>query len=124
MLILRVGIGLAFVVHGYPKVFEGGAVGLAKFIGSQGIPMAEQAAMMAGLAEFVGGIFFLLGLLFRPTALVMAFTMIVATYVHIHAGDGFKGYSHALESAIMFIAAMITGPGAYSIDAGLFKKKS
>lgn len=49
--------------------------------------------------------------------------MIVATAMHIHKGDPFMKYSHALEAAILFFSFIFIGPGKYSIDALLFERK-
>lgn len=116
LLVLRIGIGIAFMVHGYPKVFLGGAEGLAKGLAATGIPGGITAAYLAGMAEFFGGIALILGILTRPVAGVLAFTMFIALLFHLNKGDGFITYSHALESGILFVALLISGPGRFSLD--------
>lgn len=116
LLVLRVGIGTAFMVHGYPKVFMGGAAGLAKGLAAAGIPGGIVAAYLAGMAEFFGGIALILGILNRPNTAVLAFTMLVALWFHVGNGDPFIKYSHALESCVLFVALLITGPGRFSLD--------
>lgn len=116
LLVLRVGIGIAFMVHGYPKVFMGGAAGLAKGLAAAGIPGGIAAAYLAGIAEFFGGIALILGILTRPNTAVLAFTMLVALWFHLSKGDAFIKYSHALESCILFVALLISGPGRFSLD--------
>ena len=120
LLALRVGIGIAFVVHGYPKLFMGGAVGLSKGLAATGIPGGIAAAYLAAMAEFFGGIALILGILTRPASAVMAFTMLIAMIFHLNKGDKFVEYSHALESGILFLALTITGPGRFSFDYKLF----
>ena len=124
LLILRLGIGIAFIMHGFPKIFMGGAVHLAEAITKAGIPGGIFGAYLAGSAEFFGGIALILGALFIPATAVMAFNMVVALLFHLRFGDSFMEYSHALESLILFIALAITGPGKYSIDHMLFGKRS
>lgn len=116
LLVLRIGIGLAFILHGFPKLFMGGAVGLAKGLAATGIPGGIIGAYLAGMAEFVGGIMLILGLVTRPAAVVMAFNMLVALTFHLNKGDSFIAYSHALESGIVFIALLISGAGKFSLD--------
>lgn len=116
LLVLRVGIGIAFVLHGFPKLFMGGAVGLSKGLAATGIPGGVVAAYLAGSAEFFGGIALILGLLTRPAAAVMAFTMLIALIFHLNKGDKFVAYSHALESGILFLSLFIAGPGRFSLD--------
>ena len=120
LLLLRVGVGIAFVAHGYPKLFMGGAVGLAKGLAAAGIPGGVFAAYLAAMAEFFGGIALILGIFFRPLTVILAFNMLVALMFHLNLGDPFVKYSHALESGILFISLIFIGPGAYSLDEKLF----
>ncbi|WP_299754131.1 DoxX family protein [uncultured Pontibacter sp.] len=125
MLLLRVGIGIMFILHGWPKL--AGGPELWKAIGQNmellGISFAPSFwGFMAGFAEVVGGFLLMLGLLFRPAVLLLLITMIVATIRHVAGGDGFGGYSHALEAAILFFSLLFIGPGKYSIDHKLFPK--
>lgn len=119
LLILRIGIGIAFVVHGMPKVF-GGAEHLAGALAKAGIPGGVVGAYLAGLAEFFGGLALIAGILFRPATIALGFTMVVALAFHLNLGDGFVKFSHALESLVLFVALTITGPGRYSMDHQLF----
>lgn len=116
LLILRIGIGIAFILHGFPKVFSGGAEHLAGALVKAGIPGGIVAAYLAGLAEFLGGMALIAGIIFRPTSIALAFTMLVALIFHLSLNDPFVKYSHALESLVLFIALAITGPGKYSMD--------
>jgi putative oxidoreductase len=120
LLLLRIGIGIAFMAHGYPKLFMGGAAGLAKGLTAVGIPGGVFAAYLAGAAEFFGGMGLILGLFFRPTTVIMAFNMLVALTFHLSKGDAFMEYSHALESGIVFISLIFIGPGKFSLDKKLF----
>lgn len=123
LLLLRIGIGIMFMLHGWPKM-EGGPEQWAK-IGANmqllGIDfMPELWGFMAAFAEVVGGALLVLGLFFRPTLILLIITMLVAALRHISAGDGFISYSHSLEAAILFFALLFIGPGRYSLDITLF----
>jgi putative oxidoreductase len=120
LLLLRVGIGIAFMAHGFPKLFMGGAAGLAKGLAAAGIPGGVFAAYLAGIVEFFGGMALALGLFFRPLMVVMAFNMLVALIFHLNLGDPYVKYSHPLESGILFIALIFVGPGKFSLDEKLF----
>lgn len=118
MLIIRVGIGLAFMMHGSGKMFHpemwtniGGA------LGNWGITFAPALwGFLSAFAEFGGGILMILGFLFRPAMIMMAFNMAVAMSFHLHKGDDFNVYSHALEACVMFLGLIFVGPGRYSLD--------
>jgi putative oxidoreductase len=70
---------------------------------------------MAAFAEFVGGACLVLGFLFRPALAMMIFTMFIAALFHYKNGDGFSGYSHALECGIIFFGLFVAGPGKYAL---------
>ena len=86
LLLLRVVVGAAFVLHGYGKIqhltsWQNGMAG-------DHFPGFLQAA--AAIAEFGGGIALIVGLLTPLAALGIAVTMAVAIYkVHVPAGDEF-----------------------------------
>ena len=118
-LILRVGIGLMFMYHGYGKLFGGPEV-WAKVGGAMshlGIGGGYTVfGLMAALAEFGGGLLLILGLFFRPACFFLLFTMFVASVMHLSVGDGLKGASHAIEAGILFLSLMFIGPGPYALQ--------
>lgn len=122
LLILRVGIGLAFMRHGVPKLMAGPEMWakLGGALGLLGIHFAPAFwGLMAALAEAGGGLLLTLGLFARPAAFFMFFTMVVAMSMHLHHGDDFNTYSHALEAGILFFSLVIIGPGRHSLDGRL-----
>jgi putative oxidoreductase len=83
-------------------------------------------ALMAGNAEFFGGIALLLGLLTRPAALVTAFTMLMA--ISVDYSNGFfvanKGYEFGLILAAACLSLAFQGAGIFSLDRLLASKFS
>jgi putative oxidoreductase len=71
---------------------------------------------MAALTEFAGGILFILGFMFRPASILLTFLMAMAVVHHLHAGDAFRVYAHALSLGIVFLGLSFIGPGKLSID--------
>jgi putative oxidoreductase len=61
-------------------------------------------------------------LLFRPAALMLTGTMVVALATHLAAGDDFMVFGHALDLLIVFAGAILIGAGRYSLDAKLLPK--
>ena len=119
LLILRIGIGVVFIIHGLPKLM--GGMETWTQIGSTmsliGIKFAPAFwGFMAAFSEVVGGLFIILGLLHRLMAIMLVFTMIIALLMHVAGGDPFGVYSNALKGLIVFVALLITGPGKYSVD--------
>ncbi|PTX18996.1 putative oxidoreductase [Pontibacter mucosus] len=125
LLLLRVGIGVMFILHGWPKMAGGMARWEAigqnmQLLGIDFMPVFW--GLMAAVAEVVGGGLLVLGFLFRPACALLLITMLVATLRHVAGGDGFGGYSHSLEAAILFASLLFIGPGKYSVDYKFFQK--
>lgn len=123
LLIIRIGIGLSLVVfHGYGKLAGGpetwAAIGGAmKYVGIGFAPTFW--GFMAAFAEFVCSILIILGVLFRPAAVALAFTMLVGILHHLNLpidspSFGWSGASHALELFCVYVGLYLTGPGKYA----------
>ena len=122
LLLLRIGLGVVFVVHGFPKLAGGPAAwaDLGGVMGAVGLNFAPTFwGFLAAIAEFGGGLLLAAGLWFRVACFGLLITMIMATVMHLTKGDGFSGYSHALESAFVFLGLLFAGPGKYSLDERL-----
>jgi len=124
LLILRIGIGLAFICHGLPKLLAGPEKWeqLGGALAVMGVNFAPTLmGLMAAISEFGGGLLLLLGLFTRPACFFLLSTMIVATLMHLKLGDPFLKYSHALEAGILFFSLLLIGPGKFSLDEKLSK---
>ncbi|WP_221929865.1 DoxX family membrane protein [Fodinibius sediminis] len=126
LLLLRVGLGIMFMLHGYPKVFGGPEMWsqVGSSLQSIGIGFAPMFfGFMAGIIEFFGGLFLLLGLFFVPSVLLLLIVMLVATFTHLGAGDPFTLYSHSIELGIVFLSLLFIGSGKYNLDKKLEKRR-
>lgn len=116
LLLVRVVVGAAFVLHGLPKVANP-----AVFAAHIGVP--PWLGAVAAWTEVIGGGLLALGLLTPITALFLAAQMIGAlALVHLPKGDPFVSSSGAsFELAAVYLAVslayLLAGPGAYSLDA-------
>lgn len=127
LLVLRIGIGIIFIFHGFPKLMGGVETWtqLGSTMSLVGISFAPAFwGFMAAAAEAIGGLFIILGMLHRPVALLLVGTMVVAVLMHVTAGDPFGVYSNALKGLVVFIALTFTGPGKYSLDYMFFRRIS
>jgi putative oxidoreductase len=125
LLIIRIGLGIMFILHGLPKMTGGPErwIQVGGAMANLGINFAPAFwGFMAAFAELVGGACLLLGLFQQIACLLIAFTMLVAAIFHLKRGDGLMGASHAIEVGIVFLGLIFIGSGKYSFDA-LFKKK-
>jgi len=119
LLLLRIGLGVMFIIHGFPKLAGGpngwtGLGGSMKVIGINFLPIFW--GFMAAATETFGGFLLIVGLFFRPALILLIFTMVIAALVHFGKGDGLGGASHAIELGIVFFGLIFIGPGKYSVD--------
>ncbi len=119
LLLGRVGLGAMMMFHGMPKLMGGPEkwAGIGSSMHNFGIDFLPAFwGFMAGFAEGIGGLLIVLGLLFRPAALLIIVTLAVALKHHLSAGDGLMGASHAIETGLAFVMLLFLGPGKYSVD--------
>lgn len=125
-LALRVPVGIIFAAHGAQKLFGWfggyGLDGTGQFFGSIGLNPGYLMALLAGLAEFLGGLALVAGVLVRPAAAALAFAMLVAIFA-VHFTKGFfmssGGYEYALALFAASVALLLSGGGRLSVDRAL-----
>lgn len=124
--VLRVMIGIVFLVHGYTKVFVWGLGGTAQGFEQMGIPLAGIAGPMVGLLELLGGAALVLGLATRWISIPLAATMLVATLT-VHAPNGFSAPNGAEFTLTLFaalVALAFAGGGKLSVDEALATRRT
>lgn len=122
-LMLRIPVGIIFIAHGAQKLFGAlggyGLEGTGQWMASIGLEPGYLMALLAGSAEFFGGLFILIGLLTRPASLVLAITMLVAIF-SVHAANGLfmasNGYEFALALLAVSVSLVFSGAGKGSVD--------
>ena len=130
-LAVRIGAGIIFAAHGAQKLFGWfggyGLEGTAGWMDSIGLGPGLIMATLAGSAEFFGGLFLIAGLLVRPTAMILAFTMFIAI-VTVHLNNGLfmsnNGYEFGLALLVLSIGLIFRGAGSLSLDLIVQKKLS
>jgi len=126
LLLLRVGVGLPFALHGFQKLFGwfggGGLERTAAWFASLGFGDGRSAARLAGASEIVGGLGIAAGLLTPLAAAALAGTMTTAAFVN-NAENGFwsvaKGWELNGYLIVVATAVAVMGPGAYALDGAL-----
>jgi putative oxidoreductase len=124
LLIIRLVLGLTFAGHGAQKLFGWfggyGPKGTGGWMESIGIKPGVLMAVLAGLAELLGGLLFAGGLLTPVAAVLIVLTMLVAI-VKVHAPNGYWADKGGIEYMVLLIAVAVgvalIGAGAYSFDA-------
>ncbi len=122
-LALRIPVGIIFIAHGAQKLFGWfggyGLEGTGQWMASIGLAPGYLMALLAGSAEFFGGLALLLGLLVRPAGAVLAVAMLVAIF-SVHIGNGLfmsnNGYEFGLALLAVSVSLAIGGGGRLSLD--------
>ncbi len=126
LLVLRVTLGVTFVIHGWGKLHggEGGSLdlsltGFTTSLTNLGVPYPKVSAWLATAAEFGGGLLLIIGLLPRIAAFGIGFTMVVAI-VEVHGSNGFlmknQGYEYCLNLLAMSVLIMLAGGGRFGLQ--------
>lgn len=123
IVLLRLVLGASMIVNGSRKVIPRGGfhsgntfAALQQFannIATLGIP--HWLGYVSAFAEFVGGMFLILGLLTRFFALLVTINMIVAI-VAVDLRQGYAGAQYSLALASIAIMLLLTGPGKAAVD--------
>ena len=118
VLYMRIIAGVAFMVHGWPKINAPmGAVGMVEGLGFY--PGWFWAPLLAA-TEFLGGLFLALGLLTRPAALATSIVLCVTTYFHWDVqAEGFAGAEKSLLWLAITLYFVAHGGGRLSVDRAI-----
>lgn len=119
LLVMRLGLGLMMMTHGWPKLIGGPDKwerlgGNMEHLGISLFPVFW--GLMAALSEFAGGALVAIGFWSRTASCFLIFTMIVAALTHFSSGEGLSGASHAIEVGFAFFGILVLGPGKYSVN--------
>jgi len=133
-LVLRVVLGIVFFAHGAQLAlgwFGGNGFSATMQFFTQNMHIPAAFAFLAIMAQFLGSLGLIVGLLTRVAAFGIAVVMLVAT-VMIHLPVGFfmnwfgnqkgEGYEYHLLAMVIALALMIKGGGKASIDRALTAK--
>jgi putative oxidoreductase len=128
VLLLRLVLGVAMVIHGYPKVVSPGAFRgshpfaaldhaaldhYVHYIATLGLP--PRLAYVSAFTEFAGGILLMLGLFTRFVSFLVVINMLVAiAAVTIH--NGYSGSEYPVALVAIALMLLFAGPGRAALD--------
>jgi putative oxidoreductase len=137
-ILIRILVGGTFISEGMQKFLFADALGVGRFE-KIGIPAAQFFGPFVGACELVGGVLLLVGLLTRPTSVMLLISMsvaIVSTKLPVLLGHPIWGFSlpklaqygiwstlhearadFAMIFGLLFL--LIVGAGPWSMDAKL-----
>lgn len=120
LLLIRLAAGIPFLYHGAGILFGWNGPGVAGFAAYTHMPVP--VALLVGLAEFLGGLAMVTGVLTRLGGVCTAIVMIGAIAM-VHWPHGFDvtkgGFEYALAQLLNSVVLVITGAGDYSLVRAL-----
>lgn len=115
-LVLRVTLGVLFLLHAGVKIFVFTPAGTVQFFGSLGLPAAFAYLVMT--AEVLGGVALILGIWTRVVAVLLT-PILIGAIVLVHGANGFDsgkgGWEFVGFWAVMQIVLALVGDGAYAL---------
>jgi putative oxidoreductase len=118
LLVLRVVVGVTFLVHGLDKLLDLSSA--EQFFASLGIPAPGLMAPFVAVTETVGGCLLIVGLATPLVSAALAIDMLVALLT-AHIGEGFFAADGGIEVPLLLMGAGLciglAGAGRFSLDA-------
>jgi len=122
LLLLRCGLGLVFIYHGYPKLFGN----TDRFIESfQTLGLPGYFVYLAGVIEVFGGLAIIFGLFTPVVGIILLLEMAVAMWKY-NFNEGIyavREYELPLILGLASLSLAATGPGALSLDHLIFGRR-
>ena len=122
MLLLRCGLAIVFIYHGYPKLF-GGTERFLESFRTLGLP--AYVVYIAGAIELFGGVALALGLFTRVAGLLLLFDMAAAMWKY-NLNEGIYAVQEYELPLILGLASLVvaaTGGGQFTLDRLIFPRK-
>jgi putative oxidoreductase len=120
LLLLRCGLALVFIYHGYPKLFGGTARFVEAF---QNLGLPSYFVYVVGTIEVFGGVALALGLLTPIAGLLLLLDMAAAMWKY-NFNEGIyavREYELPLVLGLASLALAATGAGRFSLDRLIFR---
>lgn len=138
---LRLLVGIGFIGHAAPRLFTvAGHLAFAAQLRQFGVPAPETAAWLASLAELLGGLAVLEGVVF-PVATLLLLADVLASLVAAHLHDAFSAVAITRAVAagpqlgmpgaqvdLFYVAALVSlllsGPGPLSVTEAVGRRRA
>jgi putative oxidoreductase len=118
LLLLRVSIGVLFILYTAPALLHGPSAWAHLGTGVRNLGIHSHYQMwgfLAALLGCLGGVLVIFGLFFRPGILVLL-VLAIAHAIGVKHGSGFRTALPSIEMCFVLAGILFVGPGKYSVD--------
>jgi putative oxidoreductase len=133
MLVLRVALGLIFLLHGWMNVIEGRESFLREMLNMAGWSSPDAVIWFVTGVELLAGLALVLGLVTQWAALILVVEMAVAVAL-FHLRQGFfivavpnvplaYGFEYHVALIAGLVCVWLTGPGGWALDATIAARR-
>jgi putative oxidoreductase len=126
LLVLRLALGLVFLVHGGQKLFVAGFAGTTSMLAQMQIPAPAVIGPALAIVEPLAGAAIVLGLLTRVAGLAVAIDMLgaILTFHRFHGFFVPMGIEFPMMLCVGGVVLATLGAGSFSVDHSLAKRRS
>ena len=118
LLLLRVSVGVLFILYTAPALMGGPSAWehFGEGVRNWGIHSHFQIwGFLAALLGCVGGVLVIFGLFFRPAVLLLL-VFAIGHAIGVKHGSGFRTALPSIEMCFVLAGILFVGPGKYSVD--------
>lgn len=118
LLLLRVSLGVLFIIYAAPVLMGGPNAWAHSGMGVKSIGIHSHFQIwgfLAALLGCLGGVLVIFGLFFRPGILILLL-LATAHAIGVKHGSGFRTALPSIEVCFVLAGILFVGPGKYSVD--------
>lgn len=126
LLLVRVGVGIILVAHGWQKLVTDGMDATSQGFEQMGVPLPQVSAYYSMIVELFGGAALILGLTV-PVVAVLVLVDMAGAFVLVHVQNGpfvaDNGFELVLAIGLSALTLLAFGAGRFGLDR-LFGRRS
>jgi putative oxidoreductase len=118
LLLLRVSIGVLFLIYTAPILMSGPGAWSHFGAGARNLGIHSHFQLwgfIGALLGCLGAVLLIFGLFFRPGVLVLL-VLAIGHAIGVKHGSGFRTALPSIEMCFVFLGILFVGPGKYSVD--------
>ena len=118
LLLLRVSVGVLFILYTAPALMGGPSAWAHFGAGARNLGIHSHLQLfgfLAALLGCIGAVLVIFGLFFRPGVLVLL-VLAIGHAIEVKHGTGFRNALPFIEMCFVLVGILFVGPGKYSVD--------